>query len=57
MRGNKYLRVHELFHKYGPVVRTGPSSVTLRNYRYLPAVYQGKWDKVRKDCLPLLDSD
>ncbi|GJN88360.1 hypothetical protein Rhopal_001325-T1 [Rhodotorula paludigena] len=46
MRGNKYLRVHELFDKYGPVVRTGPSSVTLRNYRYLPAVYQGKWDKI-----------
>ncbi|GAA5859922.1 hypothetical protein JCM8547_004388 [Rhodosporidiobolus lusitaniae] len=46
MRGNKYLRVHELFEKYGPVVRTGPNSVTLRNFRYLPLVYTQKWDKI-----------
>ncbi|GAA5887073.1 hypothetical protein JCM6882_009438 [Rhodosporidiobolus microsporus] len=46
MRGNKYLRVHELFQKYGPVVRTGPNTVTLRNYRYLQLVYMSKWDKI-----------
>ncbi|GAA6031253.1 hypothetical protein JCM8097_005568 [Rhodosporidiobolus ruineniae] len=46
LRGNKYLRVHELFEKYGPVVRTGPNTVTLRNFRYLNLVYTSKWDKI-----------
>lgn len=46
VHANKYLRVHELFEKYGPVVRTGPNTVTLANAEHMNTVYLGKWDKI-----------
>ncbi|KAI5479921.1 cytochrome P450 [Pseudohyphozyma bogoriensis] len=44
-KGRKILLLHELFDKYGGVVRIGPNSVAVRDAKYLGAVYQSKLDK------------
>lgn len=47
VHGRKFLQVHEAFKEHGPVVRVAPGVVSIADYKYLPAVYQSKLDKVR----------
>lgn len=46
LNGRKFAKVHEAFLKYGPIVRAGPTTVYIADYKLLNAVYQSKLDKV-----------
>jgi hypothetical protein len=46
LNGRKFAKVHEAFTKYGPIVRAGPTTVYIADYKLLSAVYQSKLDKV-----------
>lgn len=47
LNGRKFAKVHEAFLEHGPVVRAGPTTVYIADYKLLNAVYQSKLDKVR----------
>lgn len=46
LHGRKFLAVHEAFQRLGsPLVRAGPSTVYISDYKLLSPVYQSKLDK------------
>ena len=47
LNGRKFLAVHESFARFGSVLRAGPKTVYVSDFRLLGAVYQSKLDKVR----------
>ncbi|ORY81226.1 cytochrome P450 [Leucosporidium creatinivorum] len=46
LNGRKFAKVHEAFLEHGPVVRAGPTTVYIADYKLLNAVYQSKLDKI-----------
>lgn len=46
LNGRKFAKVHQAFLEHGPIVRAGPSTVYIADYKLLGAVYQSKLDKV-----------
>jgi hypothetical protein len=47
IRGYQYLESHELFEKYGEVVRTGPNHLIMRNASAIPAIHgmKDRWPR------------